>query len=86
MRVAFEIRNVAGRSLYVDDIMRMPMDRIRPFSEPTVYWAVTVNRDDLAGRSRALAIDAALAVFERFGFLTTRALLHEQQSQLRWSK
>lgn len=86
MRIVIDIRNVAGRSLYVDDINRMPMDRIRPFSEPTVHLAVTVSRDDLAGRSRGLALDAAIEVFVRFGFHTTRALLDEQQSQLRWQK
>src|SRR5216684_2157396 len=71
---------------YVDDINRMPMDRTRPFSEPIVYSAVTLSRDDLAGRSRSLAIDAAAELFERFGFHPTRALLEGQQSELRWPK
>lgn len=86
MRIAIDVRNAAGRSLYVDDINRMPMDRTRPFSEPTVYSAITVSRDDLAGRSRSLAIDAAAELFARFGFHPTRALLEGQQSELRWPK
>jgi hypothetical protein len=86
MRIAIEVRRAAGRSLYIDDINRMPMDRTRPFSEPTVYSSVTVRRDDLAGSSRGLAIGAAIDLFARFGFHPTRALLEEQQAQLRWSK
>jgi hypothetical protein len=86
MRIAIDVRNAAGRSLYVDDINRMPMDRTRPFSEPIAYSAVTVSRDDLAGRSRSLAIDAAAELFARFGFHPPRVLLEGQQSELRWPK
>jgi hypothetical protein len=83
MRIAIDIRNIAGRPLYVDSY-RMPMDRDRSFSEPILRSAVTVSRADLAGRSRELAIDAASEVFARFGWHPTRALLQEQQSELRW--
>ena len=86
MHIAIDIRNLVGRRLYVDDINRMPMDHDYSFSEPALHWKVTVSRAALAGTSRDLAVDAASEVFARFGWHPPRAMLLEQQSQLRWPK
>jgi hypothetical protein len=84
MRIEIDLRNIAGRGLYVDDPGRMPMDHDYSFHEHVLRSAAAVTRADLAGRSRELAIDASSEIFARFGWHPARALLQEQQSQLRW--
>ena len=84
MRLEVDLRNVAGRRLYVDSPHRGQMDHAYTFDEPGLHWTATVSRADLAGHSRDLAVDAAAEVFARFGWHPARALLQEQQAELRW--
>lgn len=84
MQINIDLRNVSARRLYVDDPGRMPMDHDYSFDEPALHWAATISRNDLAGRSREFALDAASEVFARFGWHPARSLLQEQQLQLRW--
>ena len=55
MRVEIELRNTAGRLLYVDDQRRMSMDNQYSFHDPALTTSVVISRADLAGRSRELA-------------------------------
>jgi len=84
MRVEIDLRNAAGRILYVDDQRRMPMDNQYSFHDDTLTAAVSISRGDVAGRSRELALDAASDIFGRFGWHPDPALLQGQQDELRW--
>jgi hypothetical protein len=84
MRVEIDLRNVAGRHLYVDDVNRMRMDNQYSFHDAALTRSVVVSRADAAGRSRELALDMASDIFGHFGWHPDRALLQGQQDELRW--
>lgn len=84
MVVGIELRNTAGRHLYVDDPRRMSMDNQYSFHDKTLTTSVVTSRGDITGRSRDLALDTASDVFGRFGWYPDRGLLRGQQDELRW--
>ena len=84
MHVEIELRNSAGRRLYVDDPRRMSMDNQYSFHDATLTTSVVISRSDVAGRSRELALDTALDMFSHFGWHPDRSLLQGQQDELRW--
>jgi hypothetical protein len=84
MSIEIEIRNAEGR-LWVDSPSRMPMDNQYEFRDPALVYRKEVDRSELAGRSRELALEAAANIFARFGWHPELSLLKGQQDELRWA-
>lgn len=82
MSIEVDIRNAEGRRLWVDSPTRMPMDNQYEFHDPVLVYRKQVDRAELAGRSRELAVEAAADMFARLGWQPELSLLKGQQGEL----
>lgn len=83
MVVAASARNLAGHRLFLDSPGRAPLSQeyvtqVRDFGEP-----IRLGREDLVANKDDLALDAAEALFQRFGFSPSRDVLRSVREQFR---
>ncbi len=70
-------------NLYVDDRRRMPFVAPYKTEMESFDFDETLSREVVLSRSRELARDCATALFKRFGWTPTDAVMKEIQEELR---
>jgi hypothetical protein len=83
MAIEVNLRDMEGRRLWDSHPSRFAMDESFRFDEPELVYRTEVDRTELAGESRALAVQAAIEVFARFDWHPSEASLKGQQDELR---
>lgn len=83
MQINARVVGLEGRVLYVEDERRMPLDRAYTAAINEFPYSISVSKEELVSNQRELAIVAATALFQVFGWDPIVQFLRDQQAQLR---
>jgi hypothetical protein len=80
--VELSLENAAARILWVDDPRRMGFLDDRRNDAPRIKFGKTLSALEAVSTSSEIALDAALEIFDNFGWNPSKDLLREDQSRL----